>query len=122
MQEWCTKWQILVQPSDLKGEESVLDDLHNLCDNTKMFAIATVAYLARISATVKSKSSKSSLQLNLSQLRSHGAVNGQQLCVTEVSDEMVNAVRKLLEDSTEHVRVPGVVLLYCLDKQCDKVK
>ena len=39
----------------------------------------------------------------------------------EVTDEMVEAVEKLLEDSTEHVRVPAAILLYCIDKQCEKV-
>ena len=117
VQEWCTKWQIHIQPSDVKGAELILDDLYNLCDNTKMFAIALVAYLARNSAAIKSKSSKSSLQLNLSQSRSHGIVPP-----VEVTDDIVDAVRKLLEDNTEHVRVPSAVLLYCIDKQYEKVK
>ena len=119
MQEWCTKWQILIQPSDIKGEESILEDLHNLCDNTKMFAVAAVAYLARRNAALKAKPSKSSLQLTLSQSRSGGSVaNGP---LIEVTDEMIIALRKLLDDSTEHVRVPSAIVLHCIDKQCEKV-
>ena len=119
VQEWCTKWEIHVPLGDIKGEESLLDDLHNLCDNTKMVAIAAVAHLARLSATIKSKASKSSLQLSLSQSQSNATVTCPPL---EVTEDMVCAVRRLLEDSTEHVRVPSAVLLYCLDRECEKVR
>ena len=119
MQEWCTKWEIHVPLGDIKGEESLLDDLHNLCDNTKMVAIAAVAHLAKLSATVKSKSSKSSLELSTSKSRSNATLNCPPV---EVTEDMVCAVRRLLEDSTEHVRVPSAVLLYCLDRQCEKVR
>lgn len=115
VQEWCTKWQIHVQLSDIKGEESILDDLHNLCDNTKMFAIASVAQLARHRAIIKSKSS---LRLSSPRSRSNNMMNSP---VMEVTVEMVNALQKLLEDHTEHVRVPSAILLYCIDKQCKKV-
>lgn len=119
MQEWCTKWEIHVPLGDIKGEESLLDDLHNLCDNTKMVAIAAVAHLAKLSATIMSKPSKSSLQLSMSQSRSNATMNCPPV---EVTEHMVCTVRRLLEDSTEHVRVPSAVLLYCLDRQCEKVR
>ena len=124
VQEWCTKWEIHVPLGDIKGEESILDDLHNLCDNTKMVAIAAVAHLARLAATIKSKASKSSLQLGMSRSRSNTTTSAAAIvnsAPVEVTEDMVNAVRKLLDDSTEHVRVPSAVLLYCLDKQCEKV-
>ena len=121
MQEWCSKWQIHVQLGDLRGEDSILDGLRNLCDNTKMFAIASVAQLARRHAIAKAKSSKSrsSLLLSLSQSRSNASsVN----CpLIEVSDEMLDAVERLLDDGTEHVRVPAAIMLYCMDRQSEKV-
>ena len=118
VQEWCTKWQIHIQLGDLRDEDSILDGLHNLCDNTKMFAIASVAQLARHHAIAKAKSSKSSLLLSLSQSRSNDSVS----CpLIEVTDEMLDAVERLLEDGTEHVRVPAAVVLYCKDRQCEKV-
>ena len=118
VQEWCNKWQIHIQLGDLKGEDSILDGLHNLCDNTKMFAIASVAKLARHHAIAKARSSKSSLQLSLAQSRNNVSVN----CpLIEVSDEMLDAVERLLEDSTEHVRVPAAVVLHCTDRHCEKV-
>ena len=119
MQEWCSKWQIHIQLGDLRGEDSILDGLHNLCDNTKMFAIASVAQLARHHAIAKAKSSKSSLLLSLSQSKSTASVS----CpLIEVTDEMLDAVERLLEDSTEHVRVPAALVLYCMDRQCEKVQ
>ena len=119
VQEWCSKWQIHIQLGDLRGEDSILDGLHNLSDNTKMFAIASVAQLARRHAIAKAKSSKSSLLLNLSQSRSNASMN----CpLIEVTDEMLDAVETLLEDSTEHVRVPAALVLYCMDRQCEKVQ
>ena len=122
VQEWCSKWQIHVQLGDLRGEDSILDGLHNLCDNTKMFAIASVAQLARRYAIAKAKSSKSrsSLLLSLSQSRSNASsVN----CpLIEVSDEMLDAVERLLDDGTEHVRVPAAIVLYCMDRQSEKVQ
>ena len=39
----------------------------------------------------------------------------------EVSDEMLDAVERLLEDSTEHVRVPAAVVLHCTDRHCEIV-
>ena len=122
VQEWCSKWQIHVQLGDLRGENSILDGLHNLCDNTKMFAIASVAQLARRYAIAKAKSSKSrsSLLLSLSQSRSNASsVN----CpLIEVSDEMLDAVERLLDDGTEHVRVPAAIVLYCMDRPSEKVQ
>ena len=119
MQEWCSKWQIHIQLGDVRGEDSILDNLHNLCDNTKMFAIASVAQLARRHTIAKAKSSKSSLLLSLSQSRSTASVS----CpLIEVTDEMLDAMERLLEDSTEHVRVPAAVVLYCMDRQYEKVQ
>ena len=116
MQEWCGKWQIHIRLSDLKGEDSILDGLHNLCNNTKMFAIASVAQLARHHAKIKS--SKTSLEPGLPELKSTACSS----CpLIEVTDEMLDAVEKLLEDSTEHVCVPAAVVLYCMDKQSEKV-
>jgi hypothetical protein len=122
VQEWCSKWEIHIHPGDLTGEDSmILDGLHNLCDNTKMFAIASVTQLARHHAIAKAKLSKSrsSLLLSLSQSRSNASsVN----CpLIEVSDEMLDAVERLLDDGTEHVRVPAALVLYCMDRQCEKV-
>ncbi len=99
----------------------ILDGLHNLCDNTKMFAIASVAQLARHHATSKAKLSKSKSSLLLSLSQSRGNASSVNYPLIEVSCEMLDAVERLLDDGTEHVRVPAALVLYCMNRQCEKV-
>ena len=46
VREWCGKWQIHLQPKDIADRDTILTDIHNLCDTMRMIAVASIALLA----------------------------------------------------------------------------
>lgn len=115
---WCAKWQIHLQLKDIADEATILNDLHSLCDTTRMTAIASISLLAEQEASVKAKLKTVPLRDTCSysskETRPHDKV-------LSVSEEMVEGLCRLLNDSAEHVRVPSALVLYSIDRQNQKV-
>ena len=103
--EWHKKWQLHLQLKDVADHNSILADLQNVCETTRMLAITSIALLAEHRALSEMKLSPSSSSSS-SAAEKH---------------EMVEALTQQLKDTTEHVRVPSAITLYCMDKQNEQV-
>ncbi len=113
MKEWCRAWKLHVTLSEVCSDTTLLQDLHSINDQIKMYAIATVSVLAENEAVQALRVVSSSLFAE-----SHDTPVWME---RKVSGEMVQALRRLLDDEEVHVRVPSAIALYTMDKQTDKV-
>lgn len=114
---WCTKWHVHLQLKDIAEEENILSDMHSLCDTTRMITIASIALLAEQEAITEDKLKAVPLKDSYSSMRSRSQVR----VLPQVTEKMVMELYRLLDDTAEHVRVPSAVVLYCIDRQNQKV-
>lgn len=106
--EWCEHWNIHVQLKDI-DESLITEGMRSTCSNSRMFAVASLAVLAR-SYPLKSPKAFPRLTGGLDELSERG-----------VAPHLVEGLCRLLGDPLEHVRVPAAVVLYCIDRQSEKV-
>ena len=118
--EWCNKWQLHLQLKDVKDQRGILNDMHSLCDNTKMFAITSVALLAENEAISHTKS-QSGVILIAANEKSREAMTDCPVVVGGVSSSLVEGLCQLLSSQVEHIKVPSALTLYCLNKQNQQV-
>ena len=114
---WCAKWHIHLQLKDIADEANILSDMHNLCDTTRMIAVASIALLAEQEAITEDKLKAVPLKDSYSSMRLRSQVR----VLPQLTEKMVVELCRLLDDTAEHVRVPSAVVLYCIDRQNQKV-
>ena len=110
-------WRIHIRLAEVSDDASLVRDMVNLSDNTRMLAVASVAVLAANEATLLKKRDNLNSPVRLHQKNVSLKENSR-----SVSDELVKELCRLLEDPALHVRVPSAITLYCMEKKSDKVR
>lgn len=104
------QWHLHIRTKEIEDDESLVKDMANLSNNTKMLAIAAVAILIE-------NESRSCLE-PVSRTTSKYVVPSS---TRRVSEELLEELERLLDDDAVHVRVPSAITLYARGMQSKKV-
>ena len=119
VREWCGQWQLHIRLREVGDNSSLVQQMSSVSDHTRMYAVAAIAVLAENQAVMALKARSPQPEFTLEPLSPPSA--SAPWAERKVSNVLVEELKRLLDDSTVHVRVPSALTLYCMSQQTQEV-